>query len=264
MNAAPNQLSFLPDDYLVRKAQHRTNLICASLFVVMIAAIAIAFTTVERGLRDAERRHAAIDQQYADAAKRIAEMKQLQDRQAVLARQADLAASLLDRVPRSYLLAEITNKLPAGVSLRDVELSRKKRANAPGAEKKTPLTRRKASAKDAKAAAALPPPPEQFDVFVKLSGVAPGDAQVAKFVSNLNESPLLAEVNLLLSAQLERGDPDAAGMRRFNLEMQLSPSADIRPAANAPAASKEPVAQERSQQQQQKQSNQQAQATVTQ
>ena len=33
MAAAPNELSFLPDDYLERKARRRTNAICAVLFL---------------------------------------------------------------------------------------------------------------------------------------------------------------------------------------------------------------------------------------
>ena len=226
---APNQLSFLPEDYLIRKAQHRTNLICASLFVVMIGAIAVAFTTAERGLAAAESRHANIDQQYIDAARRIAEMKQLQERQQVLARQADLSASLIDRVPRSYLLAEITNKLPSGVSLRDLEMVRKKKS-APVAEKTTAFAKKKTRSKTPAKTIELPPPPDQYDITLKLTGIAGTDAQVAKFVSNLSESELFSEVNLLLSAQLERSVDE---MRKFNLEMTLSPTADIRPVANA-------------------------------
>ena len=34
--SAPNQVSFLPDDYLARKAQQRTNIICAMLFLIVI------------------------------------------------------------------------------------------------------------------------------------------------------------------------------------------------------------------------------------
>jgi Tfp pilus assembly protein PilN len=228
---APNQLSFLPEDYLIRKAQHRTNLICASLFVVMIGAITVAFTTAERGLAAAESRHAAVDQQYVDAAKRIAEMKQLQERQQVLARQADLAASLIDRVPRSYLLAEITNKLPGGVSLRDMEMTRKKRTAA-APTKTTALAKRKSArpSKNGPKALELPPPPDLYDVTIKLTGVASNDAQVARFVTNLSESEMFSEVNLLLSAQLERSEDD---LRKFNLEMVISSTADIRPVANA-------------------------------
>src|SRR5687768_14291399 len=125
---APNQLNFLPEDYLVRKAQHRTNVICATLFVLMISGIAVAFTIADRAMRGAEQRHAAIDKQYTDAAKRIQEMETMRQKQSVLARQAELAGSLIDRVPRSYMLAEVTNLLPGGVYLTDLDMEMRKKA----------------------------------------------------------------------------------------------------------------------------------------
>ena len=45
---APNDLSFLPDDYLENKAQRRANVICAILFLVTMVTIGMAFTTGER------------------------------------------------------------------------------------------------------------------------------------------------------------------------------------------------------------------------
>jgi hypothetical protein len=36
--AAPNELSFLPDDYLERKARRRANALCASLSVIVMGA----------------------------------------------------------------------------------------------------------------------------------------------------------------------------------------------------------------------------------
>ena len=40
--AAPNELSFLPDDYLERKARRRANALCAGLSVIVMGAIAWA------------------------------------------------------------------------------------------------------------------------------------------------------------------------------------------------------------------------------
>lgn len=222
---APNQLSFLPDDYLVRKAQHRTNVMCASLFVVMIAAIAITFTTAERRMRSAEDRHAKVNKDYTEAAKRIAEVDQLQNRQKLLARQAELAASLIDRVPRSKILAEVTNRLPGGVSLTDLEMTRKKRA--------APVVTKTAFAKKSAAKSkslTLPPAPDQFDVQLQLVGVAGTDQQVSAFMDSLQKSGLFSAVELLYSAQLDRSETDS---RKFNLELTLNPAADIRPVANA-------------------------------
>lgn len=223
---APNQLSFLPDDYLVRKAQHRTNVLCAGLFVVMIAAIAVTFTTAERRMRSAEERHDKVNKEYTDAAKRIAEVDQLQNRQKLLARQAELAASLIDRVPRSKVLAELTNRLPTGVSLTDLEMTRKKRA-APVVTK-TAFAKRKSGAKGK--TVELPPAPDQFDVQVQVVGVAGSDQQVSAFMESLQNSGLFSAVELLYSSQLDRAETDT---RKFNLDLTLNPAADIRPVANA-------------------------------
>src|SRR6266496_1183098 len=119
---APNELSFLPDDYLERKARRRTNAICAILFFIVISTIAGAFTVTERSMREIDQQFAQVEQQYADAAKRIEQVQQMQEKQRTMAHQAELTASLLEKVPRTFLLAEITNGIPEGVSLLDFSL----------------------------------------------------------------------------------------------------------------------------------------------
>ena len=97
MAAAPNELSFLPDDYLERKARRRTNAICAVLFCVVISAIGGAFTVTEKSMREIEDQYAAVQQQYTDAAKRIEQVQQMQEKQRTMAQQAELTAGLLER-----------------------------------------------------------------------------------------------------------------------------------------------------------------------
>ncbi|HMB96210.1 MAG TPA: hypothetical protein VKK61_09250 [Tepidisphaeraceae bacterium] len=94
--ASPNELSFLPDDYLERKAQRRTNAICAVLFLVVIAVIGSAFSYTDRSVRDLEKEHEQVDQEYTEAAKRIDLVKELEEKQRRMATQAELAASLLE------------------------------------------------------------------------------------------------------------------------------------------------------------------------
>src|SRR3954454_15778226 len=96
---APNDLSFLPDDYLENKAQRRANVICAVLFLVTMVSIGFAFTTSERSLKEVEQKHAQIEQEFTDAAKRIEQVQQMQEKQRTMARQAELTASLLEKVP---------------------------------------------------------------------------------------------------------------------------------------------------------------------
>ena len=50
------------------------------------------------------------------------QVQQMQEKQRTMAHQAELTASLLEKVPRSFILAEITNGMPGGVSLLDFQL----------------------------------------------------------------------------------------------------------------------------------------------
>lgn len=226
---SPGQLSFLPDDYLQRKAQRRANVICAGLFVVVMGAIGGAFSFSERSMRDIEAEHASIDQQYTEAARRIDQVRKMQEKQRTMAQQAELTSSLLEKVPRTFVLAEITNALPGGVSLLDFSLEAKRRNVAPVApaaktmfeQKKAEIEKEKAVQK---AAADHTLQPRAYDVTMKLTGIADNDVQVSQFITKLNRSPLFKEVNLLISDQFER---NGQVLRKFQIEILLVPDADV-------------------------------------
>src|SRR5262245_53477232 len=105
-------------------------MICASLFSVVLLAIGGAFSFTERSVRSVEREHAEIEAKYAEAAVKIMQVQRMQEKQKTMARQAEITASLLERVPRSFLLAEITNNLPAGTSLLDLGMESKEHDGA--------------------------------------------------------------------------------------------------------------------------------------
>ena len=174
---SPNELSFLPDDYLERKAQRRTNAICAMLFlIVVIGAIGVG-VHVHRAV-DARGRAAVrttSSSKYTEAAKRIEQVQQLQEKQRTMAQQAELTASLLEKVPRSFLLAELTNALPPGVSLLDL------RAGIEAAQVAGPRRRRRRRSRSERRQVDRPSKrvagiagrrPSVYDVTMKLTGVA--------------------------------------------------------------------------------------------
>jgi len=221
--SAPNELSFLPDDYLAAKARRRTNLICAGLFAVVMAAIGSAFTMTERAMHDVQAQHDSVDREFAEAARRIAQVQQMQQKQRTMAHQAELTSALLEKVPRSFLLAEITNALPAGVSLTDFVLEAKKKvAPAPAApsgaftqKSSTPATPDPASVQ-----------PQQYEVLMKLGGVAPNDVQVSMFITRLNASKLLRDVNLIVTESFVPVK-DEQPLRKFSIEMAINPDASV-------------------------------------
>ena len=90
--SSPSQLSFLPDDYLERKAQRRTNAICAMLFLVVTVAIGGAFTMSDKKLKAARDANATASVKYSDAARPIQQFQQLQEKQRTMAHQAELTS----------------------------------------------------------------------------------------------------------------------------------------------------------------------------
>ena len=241
--ASPNQLSFLPDDYLERKAQRRTNVICAGLFLVVMCAIGGAFTITERSTRDVDKRHEDKLKEFTSEAKRIQQAEKMQEKQRTMARQAELAASLLEKVPRSFVLAEFTNALPPGVSLMDLILESKRRNTGPAVSTGNTAFQRKAggakSKKEEEAAAAAAnqqtPDAKVYDVNIKLTGIAQTDVQVAQFIRKLNESKMLKDVNLVISDEFLR---DGDVLRKFQIDCSIDPRAEVQPGATPGDANK--------------------------
>lgn len=221
--SSPNQLSFLPDDYLERKARRRTNVICAGLFLICAGAIVTAIIFTERKLSEARLRNAEVSTQYGDAARPIRQFQQLQEKQRTMAHQAELTASLLERVPRSYLLAELTNAMPAGVSLLDIDLDSRIRVT-PAPVAQTAFDKKRAELNKAQTAPVAQP--RVYDVSLKVVGIATTDVQVSQFITRLNQSKLLRDVNLVVSDEyLFNKDK----LRKFEIDMVLNPNAEVQP-----------------------------------
>jgi len=145
-------------------------------------------------------------------------------------KQAELSASLLEKVPRSYLLAQITNSLPAGVSLIDMNLESKLRsANATSSgQSKTPFEQKKAASDPNKKPAAPVQQAKVYDVNMKITGVAFTDVQTAQFITKLNTIKIFKDVNLLISEEYkDRDSEEGQQLRKFQLEATLDPSAEV-------------------------------------
>jgi Tfp pilus assembly protein PilN len=226
---SPNQLSFLPEDYLELKAQRRTNAICASLFAVVILAIGGAFQITERSMKGIQQEYAEVMRKYSEAAKPIEQFKQMQDQQRKMEMQAALSASLLEKVPRSFLLAELTNDLPGSVSLLEFGLEAKaKTVTVNPTQYTTMYEQKKAEIDAAKVNAAAAAKPKAYDVTLKVTGVADNDVQVAAFMTNLKKSDLLTNVNLVVSDEFIPASKESK-LRKFQIEMTLNPNAEVRP-----------------------------------
>jgi len=223
MSASPNQLSFLPDDYLERKASRRANLVCGTLSLLVIGAIGSAFYLKERSMRDINVRASEVDKDYATAAARIEQVQLLHSKQRQIVQHAELAAALVERIPRSNILAEFTNCMPPGASLLELTMDSRPRLTA--APVGTAFEQKKA-ALEAKQRGAGAPETPKLDVYLKITGVAENDVQVSDFISKLNQSRLFRDVNLVVSEVYVQDK--TSDLRKFQIEMMLNPDAEVR------------------------------------
>lgn len=212
---------FLPEDYMETKAQRRTNVLWAMIFLVVAGGIGWAYYIAQTKIQRAEDINRQVNEQYSAAAKPIEQFQKLQEEQQRLNRQAELAHSLVEKVNRSNILAELTNSLPKNVYLTDFVLNAAKRAQADVAM--TAYQRAQA----AKKGVALPEP-IVYDITIRLTGLAYTDTLVTEYQRNLEKSPLFKDVNFISTEATTYQDQK---LRLFNFELVLNPAADTRSGA---------------------------------
>jgi Tfp pilus assembly protein PilN len=226
-----SNLSFLPDDYLANKARRRANSICAALLGVSLLGLGAAWFVADHALSTTRTEHDAITQQFELESLRLKQVEQLQKQQQYLSRQAELTDALIERVPRSVILAELTNGLPKGVSLTDFNLDSQLRPVVqPPPTAKNAVAQRKANEKNAVVNSDLQP--RLYNVVLKIQGIAQNDVQVADFIGQLNQSPLLDEVNLSFS---QTKPIQQQPLRQFSIEARLKRDANVSARKNVTA-----------------------------
>jgi Tfp pilus assembly protein PilN len=226
---APNELSFLPEDYIEKKYARRANIVCAALLLLAGGGVASTFSLLRAANAKVEAAFAEVDNKYLDAARKIEQVKRMHDKQREVVHHAELAASLVEKVPRSNILAEVTNALPTGVSLLDVIMHSSLRQNA-GAVPQSSFAQHKATQEQDANAVQAP----HYDVKLTITGIAKDDVQVAQLMTHLSHSSLFSNVNLVISdvyqpQQNDRTkDEKAPVLRKWQIEMMLNPQAEVR------------------------------------
>ena len=140
-----------------------------AMLVIVVASIASSLSYTVKADLDMDRQFENKLAVYREQAERISEAEQSKNEALALARQATIDATLLDVLPRSRALAEISNATPAGMRLIAISL-------APSEQPSTlPAVAR----------------------GLHIRGTALSDAQLAQFVSRLSQSPWVHGVNVL-------------------------------------------------------------------
>ncbi|MFN7374360.1 MAG: PilN domain-containing protein [bacterium] len=220
----PTNASFLPEDYLQRKRESKALILNLVLFAGMISAVGGAFLVTDRQWSAVHFEQAEVGAEYAREAAKIEQLKVMEAQKQQLLYRAEVTTALIERVPRSILLAEIVNRLPEGITLTDLVMESTR--VAPPAPPKDAAAKSLAdmpvAAKDPKAPPPKPKPPT-LEFKLLIAGLAPTDTFVADFQSNLKKCPLLDRVDLVSTVELI--DKDRT-LRRFRLEASIKPDAD--------------------------------------
>lgn len=211
-------INLLPKDYLKQRTQRRVNKVCMILFGVVISSVVGAYIVSSRSYAHTREIRDRVNAEYAEATRLIYQMHTLEKQKLVLSASAEVTASLVERVPRSTILAIITNARPKGTSLTQIELETHRSENdepngrmSPSGKSILSTQSRSQTQKDS------------LITDITVTGLTGTDASVAKFIANLVRNELVDSVDLSFS-QEKLIDHDA--IREFQIKFRLKQGVD--------------------------------------
>jgi Tfp pilus assembly protein PilN len=210
-------INFVPDEYIQGGECRRTNLMYLVLLMVVMIALGGAFMTIRVRQGALNAREKLVNDKMAQAKEAIRQFEELQTKRKEMIKTALTTAELLEPVPRSVLLASLTNDLPPGVSLLRLNVVQKK----PKVTNRVAVANKyeQAQAKNTVATQLEISPERQLETYIDIEGIAPSNLQVASYIEQLSASDgLLDNVALVESKEHEI---DGNILKRFKLTAML-------------------------------------------
>ncbi|MEM1446006.1 MAG: PilN domain-containing protein [Planctomycetota bacterium] len=214
--------SFLPEDYLARKMARRSNIVCVSLFAVVLTGVMATYFVKQRQLNVAADENARVNAQVDAEATKIDQATKLQKQHQEMILRGAITSALVDPVDKSNVLAELINHMPTALSLTELELETEVvRDKKPAASAMDRAATAKERAKKLKAEKDSTPRIEipETKVVMTMTGVAPTDVEVSEYMSALSDHVLFEDVVLVFSEQHKLHDTQ---LRKFKIELNLA------------------------------------------
>jgi len=208
-------INFVPDDYIQSSESRRANLMCLVLFMIVMAALGGSFVTIRMRQSAFCAKENLVNAKMARVRETIKQFEELQAKRKEMMKTALMTAQLLEPVPRSVLLASLTNNLPAGVSLLKVSFIQKEPKQGGSA---APASRYQAAKAQMPAGQTPVLQEKSLETYIDIGGIAPSDLQVAAYIERLSTSSLIANVALVESKEYKIEDTT---FRRFRLTAML-------------------------------------------
>ncbi len=210
-------INFVPEDYIQNNKSYRTNLMYLVLLMVVMVGLGSSFIVIKMRQRALNAEEIAVNTRLTQTQEAIKQFEDLQAKRKAMMKTALTTAGLLEPVPRSILLASLTNNLPAGVSLLRLNLVQKetKQPNVP-TTKYQAVQAGKTAAKQQSGEEISKE--KLMETYIDIEGVAPTDRQVADYIRQLSSSVLLDDVALVESKEHKSED---TAFRQFKLSAVL-------------------------------------------
>lgn len=207
-------INFVPDDYVQSNESRRTNLISLVLLMVVMMALGGSFMIIKVRQRSCNVRERLVNTKLDRIQEQIKKFEELQTKRKAMMKTALTTTELLEPVPRSVLLASLTNNLPQGVSLLRLNLLQKE----PDSTSQVAISKYQAAQAKKAADQSKVPPEKLLETHIDIGGVAPSDLQVAAYIERLSNSSLLDTVALVESKEHKT---ESGTFRQFKLTAML-------------------------------------------
>lgn len=204
------KIDFVPNDYIQQRDSTRANFLYLVLFSALMGGIIVTFSIIKLRQKTVEAELKVVNEKMTKAHEQIAQLDDLKTKSSTMIKTMAVTGELIERVPKSVVLACVTNNLPSGVSLLDFKLKQK--------EIKTPTSSAPVSQYQTASAAASGTSTANSkleETQIELEGIAPSDIEVAAYIAQLEGSILLDNVELVESK--ERNIDDII-FRQFKLK----------------------------------------------
>jgi hypothetical protein len=181
-----------------------------------------SFVTIKLRQRAFNAEEKLINKKMTQIQQAISQFEQLQTKRKEMMKAALTTAQLIEPVPKSILLASLTNNLPPGVSLLRLYLIQKEpKKDTASRESKVNSSpgNKYQAAQHGKTSDQLNTSKEQsLETYMDIAGTAPSDLQVAAYIERLSKSNLLQNVALVESKEYKIED---TSFRQFKLTAML-------------------------------------------
>ncbi len=191
-------INFVPDDYVQSNESRRANLMCLVLFSVTMAALVGTFMMLKIRQRACTAEEQLVNTKMTKMQESIKKFEDLQTKRKEMMRTALTTAELIEPVPRSVLLASLTNNLPAGVSLTKLDMVQKE---PPKNSADRSRNKYQGTAASAGAEGPATSGEKSLETHMQIEGMAPSDLQVAAYIERLSSSILINNVALVESVE---------------------------------------------------------------